>query len=492
MYTLIHNRYRAALVLLMLVFMVIFSAYGIHRLYTFNSNYFDLGIMDQVVHNTAHGRFLEMTNQDLHRNTSRLAIHFDPILALFAPLYSIYQGPEVLIVGQVVVVGMGALAVFLLARKMLKSDMAGLLFAASYLLFYPIQRAVLFDFHSVVLATSFILFLIYFIESKRYVFASICLILALLTKENVGLVTFMLGAYYVFVRKERRFSPYMMAASVIAFVATVFMIIPYFRQNSHFALKYYGEFGDSPGRIILGIFEQPLLTAQKVLTVEALMYLGSLLLSHGLFIVFAPIEFLISLSDLLINLLSANQNMRGIYFHYNALIVPFIFLSAIVGYGRIRTKFGPASVKYVVALMVLAHAVSIYQYNPVPLSWVKEPAYRDTIDYSKLATVKEWSQKLGYEVKVSSTPRLAPFFTGRHYYYDFLFDSAFYGLGMSEDDIIRSVGNYEQADYVVIAKSELNHENKVLQTFFDHLRTNKKYQEVENKGDIQVFKRISN
>ncbi|MGZ6519611.1 MAG: winged helix-turn-helix domain-containing protein, partial [Bacteroidia bacterium] len=35
------------------------------------------------------------------------------------------------------------------------------------------------------------------------------------------------------------------------------VIIPYFRGSHHFALSYYGDFGDSPIRIIIGILKNP-------------------------------------------------------------------------------------------------------------------------------------------------------------------------------------------------------------------------------------------
>ena len=115
-------KFEIILWIFILIFIVIFSYLSIKRYRTLNSYYYDLGIMNQVVYNTLRGRFLEMTNQDLKRNTSRLAIHFDPILALFAPFYKIYPGPEVLLIGQAIILGLGAWAVFLIAEKVLKDS----------------------------------------------------------------------------------------------------------------------------------------------------------------------------------------------------------------------------------------------------------------------------------------------------------------------------------------------------------------------------------
>src|SRR3989338_9932653 len=92
------NKIETLLVFLIFTFIAYFSFVSINRFLTFRSNYFDLGIMDQVVYNTSRGRILEMTNQDLRVNASRFAIHFDPLLAFFAPIYLLYAHPNVLLI----------------------------------------------------------------------------------------------------------------------------------------------------------------------------------------------------------------------------------------------------------------------------------------------------------------------------------------------------------------------------------------------------------
>ena len=176
------NRFQILLWLSILSFVIVFSFLSIKRYRTLNSYYYDLGIMNQVVYNTSRGRFLEMTNQELIKNTSRLAIHFDPILALFAPFYKIYQGPEILLIGQAIVLGLGALAVFLISRKILKQDLISLIFSLLYLLYFPIQRVSLFDFHAVTLSTTFFLFALYFNLVNKNKFYFLFIFLALLTK----------------------------------------------------------------------------------------------------------------------------------------------------------------------------------------------------------------------------------------------------------------------------------------------------------------------
>src|SRR3990167_10386932 len=177
------NKFQIILWFFILAFVIFFSYLSIKRYQTLNSYYYDLGIMNQVVYNTSQGRFLEMTNQELIKNTSRLAIHFDPILALFAPFYKIYSGPEVLLIGQSIILGLGALAIFLISQKVLKKNLISLIFSLTYLFYFAIQRAALFDFHAFTLATSFFLFALYFNLVNKNKLYFLFIFFALLTKE---------------------------------------------------------------------------------------------------------------------------------------------------------------------------------------------------------------------------------------------------------------------------------------------------------------------
>ena len=63
-----------------------FAALSVLRHRAFETGRFDLGNMVQAVWSTAHGHPLQITGLRGDQ-ISRLAAHFDPILALFAPLW---------------------------------------------------------------------------------------------------------------------------------------------------------------------------------------------------------------------------------------------------------------------------------------------------------------------------------------------------------------------------------------------------------------------
>src|SRR5256885_7634054 len=143
--------------------------------------------MVQTVWNTAHGHFLQMTSGD-GRQISRLAAHFDPILALFAPLWWIWPSPEMLLVVQAIVVALGALPVYWLARKHLGSERAGLAFALAYLLYPATTWLTLNEFHPVAFAAPALLYGFWFLDEGRPLPFAIFALIAALSKEEIGLV----------------------------------------------------------------------------------------------------------------------------------------------------------------------------------------------------------------------------------------------------------------------------------------------------------------
>jgi len=430
--------------------------------------------MNQVVYNTSRGRFLEMTNQDLKKNVSRLAIHFDPILAVFAPFYKLYEGPEVLLIGQVIILGLGALAVFLISQKVLKKDLISLIFSLTYLFYFAIQRAVLFDFHAVALATTFFLFAIYFQEIKKWFWFFFFVLLALLTKEHIGLIVFFLGIYLFFVKKEKKIGLITAILGIIFFITTIYFIIPYFRGSEHFATEYFVNIKPRLPNIIK----------------DGTSYF-KLMISPLFYSLFSPLTLLISLPEWAINIISINSNQRSIYFHYNSIIVAFLFYSLILGYKNFNRIIKSKILKAIIFLIFISiNIYSIYLYNPIP-DFVKQPVNYKDIDKIKSKSIKSWVNKLKDEnIKVATTPKLAPFFTNRRFYYNFLYDSAFASMGITEDRIIKNeINKYRLADYVIINKQEVK--QRLNNKFYNKLKNDVYYQMIFfDNQEIEVYKKI--
>jgi uncharacterized membrane protein len=319
--------------LAMSAFAALFGALAVLRHHAFGSGRFDLGNMTQAVWSTANGDLLSVT--DVHgEQISRLGSHFDPILAVLAPLWWIWPSPELLLVVQAGAVAAGALPVFWLARAHLDSERTAAALALAYLLYPPVQWLTASDFHAVSLATPLLLFAWWFLDERRLLPFAFCAAAALATKEHVGLTVAAMGVWYaVRYREPRTGAAIAVAAGSVALFAAL-VVVPHFAPAgvSAFESRY-----DAPS-----------------LDGRDLSYLAALFLPLGLLPLVAPLALLPALPELGLNLLSSTITQTSVKTHYAATAIPALLAATVYGVARIGERAG-----YVAALAALAGAVAL-------------------------------------------------------------------------------------------------------------------------------------
>jgi len=477
------NKYFIFLFLVFAVFVFYFSYFSIKRVDTLNSYYYDLGIMDQVVYNTSRGRFLEMTNPTFLKNMSRLAIHFDPILVFFAPFYWLWPDFKILLIGQALIVGLGGLVIFLLSNLLLEDKKVSLIFTLFYFLNFNIARSLLFDFHGITLAIPLIFAAFYFYHQKNYRLYYLFIFLSLLTKEHVGLFVASLGVFYFFYFSDKKNGLITFFLGLFSFLLINFFVIPYFREGSHFALNYYQPIRSDPKNFLLNLVSD-----------ERISYLKRIFLPF-VFNFFSALSFLLILPEFLINYLSKNVNMRSYYFHYQSLIIAALFYGMILGYKKFVTFENKVFKKLFLLIFFLINFYYFYQYYPLHF-FVKEKIFYQKISQEKRRSIEFWRKVLkDEEIILATTPKLAPFFTQRKYYFNFLFDPAWYNLGYSDEEIFNIKKDvYKKADYIVINKDEIGEELKdnALSKIYNNFLKDKNFTLIYNQAGIEVYKKIKN
>lgn len=498
------------LTICILTYSIYFSLFTINRYEKLYAHYFDLGIMHQTVYNTYKGiqtgdfsRILELTNPHTTGDqVKRMAIHNDMILALLAPFYFIHNGPETLLIIQSVTLAMGAVFIFLLGKKILHTipyaPWISLVFSISYLLYPPMQKANIFEFHGVTLATFFILAMFYYWLEKNYKTSFIYFVLSLLTKEQVGMTTAFFGLYILYEEYKHhhvkisqlfnikqltrtylsaykknvntRFATVLIAVSIFWILISMLFIIPVSRGGEHFASKYYDHIKEQPWRVFTYPFKPHTFT-----------YAYELLGPVGFLPILSPAQFLITLPELGINLLSNNNNMRNTYFHYDSLITPFVYISSIYG---ILFAFQLVSKKKKLkaksfSLMVIGYVglmAIIFSYMHSKLPFAKEA---DTYPWrpptEKYYEVIAWKKLLDEDqLKVSTTGTIAPHFTSRQYFYDFSW-------------------KYKYADYVVVETHDARYGflREKSEPAYKDLLNDKKYIRIYSENGIEVFRSVN-
>ncbi len=337
----------------------------------FYTGRFDLGNMAQTVWNTTQGRIFQFTNPDGVEIVSRLAFHADFLLILLAPFYALFPTPKTLLFIQTVVVALGCIFIYMIAQDRLKHKNLSVAFAFAYLINPSVQRANIYDFHPVTLATTLLLGTYYFYSKKRYALFLLFALLAAISKEQIWLIIALFGGLLFLKHKKRIFGSVLFLGSFGIFYYLISVAIPQALGSSHFAIDYYSEFGDGP----LSIAKNILLSPQKVIGTiyqkERIDYLIQLFSPLGYISFVYPFFLILAGADLTINLLSNNAQLHQIYYQYTAAITPFIFISAIFGMNVIK-KFVDRKYLFILPIFILITSIlGAYRYGVLP--GAKEP-----------------------------------------------------------------------------------------------------------------------
>jgi len=358
------NTQIAILTCLVLVYIGYFTLASFQRYNNFHTGRFDLGNMDQTVWNTKNGNIFQLTNPDGTEIVSRLSIHSDFILILLAPFYFIWEDPRMLLLLQSFILGIGAYFVYFISLKILKERNISLIFSFSYLMNPFIQYANLYDFHAVTLATTFLLGSFYFLKVKKYLLFILMLFLSALTKEQVLIIAALFGLYVFLIEKKKLLGATIFIISCFFFYYLIWHAIPQARGGNHFALAYYSDLGESPGKIIKNLFISPIKTANLIFIPKNIEYIKMLFWPTGFLSAFSPVTLMFALPDLLINTLSSNRQLSDIYYQYASTIVPFIYISSIYGASFLKKKFPYLKNFYII--LILTSFSAAYLYGPLP------------------------------------------------------------------------------------------------------------------------------
>ncbi len=338
---------------LILAYIGFFSTYSLQRHATFNTFAADLSYIDQPMWNTLQGRFLERTLDD--RQAPRLAEHFEPILVPIALVFYLWDDVRAILIIQTAALALGALPVYWIARQQishLQSPWLPLVFAFIYLMFPALQAANVADFHADPFVVAPLLFAFWYATQGQYRAMWAWSLVAMLVKENLPTLTFMLGSYLLFSRgsaipdppfpappltRRRLHGLALMGVSLAWFyVATFLIVAPLARQvygtdGPIYLVSRYSDFSGGRSGLVARLADTLALLREP----DRLVYLAGLLAPVGWLALLAPEYLLLGLPVLAANIFS---NFPGQYSgeqHYSAPLVPVFVIAAIYGVRRL-------------------------------------------------------------------------------------------------------------------------------------------------------------
>ncbi|WP_030666707.1 DUF2079 domain-containing protein [Streptomyces rimosus] len=337
------------------LFVVFFTVSGL-RFRAMATSSWDLGIFEQAVRAYAH---LRAPVADLKGpGTNLLGDHFSPVLVLLAPLYRIFPSALTLLGAQAFLFALSAVPVTRTAIRFLGRG-RGLAVGVAYGLSWGLQKAVDFDFHEIAFAVPLIAFALEAVLRGCWT-AAVCWAAPLvLVKEDLGVTAAVIGAL-VLVR-ARQAVPLAVGLVVFGLAATAVtlgVIIPGFNGSGSY--DYWNKIGggDGPTQRI------PFDTAVRTL-------LWILLPTSGLLALRSPL-LLAALPTLGWRFISHEPHYWGIDWHYNAVLMPVVFLALVDALPRALVSARPWVRSYAHHLPAAVLAAALALTTTLPLARLTE------------------------------------------------------------------------------------------------------------------------
>lgn len=350
------------------IYIATFLSLVLYRYANYRASEFDTAIFNQVVWLLSRFKAPYSTI----RGMNLFGDHMAPILFLLTPLYWIRGNAPALLSLQTVVLGSGAIPIYLLARDKLDSRWVALGLAGAYLLYPAVQYVNLFDFHPESLGLVFLLYAFLAIERRRFVWFYVLCGLAAICKEDMVLAVIVLGIVVYFLY-DKRAGKWVAGVSSLYFLVAVLFLIPHFAPAGYQYSGRLGKFGKTPVEAVKNFFLHPRRTLDILATRENLRYLFDLLMPVAFLCIFAPVFLLPALPAFIINIISDFPPQHSIGFQYTAALIPFIFIAAVFGLKRFKKwAEGAFRGRYLVGgvagVLILCALAGSFYLGPSPLS----------------------------------------------------------------------------------------------------------------------------
>ncbi|MDQ2783528.1 MAG: DUF2079 domain-containing protein, partial [Chloroflexota bacterium] len=208
---------------------------------------FDPLVYEQPLWNTLHGHLAEQSSLDY--TTSAFGQDLFLFHFVLLPFYAIKQTTATLLFLQTVGAAFGALAVYLIARDALpRARIVPLLFGVLFLSYVPMQNANLYEVQPRLFAATFLLFAYWCMTRGYAVGFWVCVVLAIINRNDTALVIAMLGLYGVLTRRRAVFSWAPMLFAAAYWVLAIFVIIPAITGGTQFSyVQNYDWLGPTTG-----------------------------------------------------------------------------------------------------------------------------------------------------------------------------------------------------------------------------------------------------
>lgn len=300
---------------------LLYSLDSLARYGRFAADSWDLGIFTESVKQYAH---LHAPIVDARAaGFDIIGEHFSPIVALLAPFFLVFPSPVTLLVAQSLLFALGAVPIIHLGRDRIGTG-AGYAVGVAYGLSFGLAQAVDVDFHEIAFAVPVIAFSLCAFVRGQYRRAALWSLLLLLTKEDLGMTVVLPLGIAIILCGRTLLGVLTSAAGTLGTLLTIYWIIP--AVNPSHTYEYWSKGGCADPTQQHG---QPLscLIGQTAANADAKFELVFLLLAITAFTALRSPIGLLAVPNLASRFMTDNASFWGTGWHYNAVLMPILFVA---------------------------------------------------------------------------------------------------------------------------------------------------------------------
>ena len=310
----------------------VFSMLMIREYQALSLGYHDSGAFAEAVHHASQGEALRTNLQD---TGIVMRAHCTLILVPLSHLYKLWPCHELLLVVQSVGLGLGGVAVYLLARAVLRDRFAAWAFAVAYYLaattaFVNLPNT--YGFRPLSLIVPTLLWAICFLERGRPLWFFLFVLLALWCKEEAAPAVVMLGVFIAARHRRWAVAAGTIALSIAWYVLAMKVIMPTMNGGAKPFIRHLDDYGTTAGDILANVAKDPLRWLAFVFGDRVkLFFLLHLLVPLLLLPLLSPTATLVWLASFTILATSSWYGKYIILIGAQAAVLPGLYLSAVYG-----------------------------------------------------------------------------------------------------------------------------------------------------------------
>jgi uncharacterized membrane protein len=311
---------------------VVFGAYATISVFRYvrrDPTSWDLGIFTEYVKQFAH---LHAPIVDIRGpGFNLLGDHFHPVVAVLAPFFRLAPTPVTLLIAQALLIALSVIPVYRAAAQLLSRGAAQAITAA-YGLSWGLQQLANYDFHEIAFAVPLLAASLSALVRGRTRAAIIWALPLVLVKEDQGFTLAALGLIIAFSYRRRAPGLILAGWGLAWSLLAILVIIPHFSGDHTYS--YWSQAGAiSP---VGGNFSVGGLWSHFTNGIGTKLPTLALILLPTAFLALRSPLVLAILPSLALRFIAVKSAYWGTDWHYNATVMPIVFIAAIDGMARIK------------------------------------------------------------------------------------------------------------------------------------------------------------